>query len=1065
MNVRTNKNQTAKSQSVAGNVAQRKPNKTGLPDNLKSGIETLSGHSMDDVKVHYNSSRPAQLQAHAFAQGNQIHLAPGQEKHLPHEAWHVVQQKQGRVQPTMQLKSSVPVNDDPGLEREADEMGAQALKSIGGAVQRKVKTSNLNVIQRVEMASTVTGITHLVQAVNDSIFKGIKGQEVNHGQKVVVDISKKIRSRRGPNQEVFEAYDEQNQPEYRWVLVVSIDGRSVPNDSYIRDDTFVHGASILRGSPFKPSIDHRERKKPDQRDREFDNIDAPTWYERPLGRKKSSTADKKHAKLLEATFGTSAERIGPAMVHHSQDPDMPVVLSTIGLHMTHIAPWLVSDVESGGKDRHEGYQREGEYSRTSVSHPMRQEYESHQKALGFYQKGITDEPINEEWGKLVLSVMRVDKFRDRMVQTPRVHYRQSEDATRIARGTGALIGHEEMARETAQMRLELLKTMQRLDPGQITNEMRVIDHKIAFWEKRVEELSDLRKGLEDEIPNLKLSSVAIGKQMGGRSETEQIPLKQEMERISFKIKELQERVTLLKKEIQDIPIQLKSFREEKELLKTQLEHLKKYSGSVVSGLAPGPLKPSRTTNRSMLDAYVSPAYQHRPGNFATRLHLNRRRVKLGLFFTQPSPHGISDASGREHPNLILERQEWKGARPGEGEQKAVQELSSKWTETGLHTNLQVRGSFGHHRPSISPLADGRVRINPGLYPTSLLQKGIGHIIGSTQKSEVDPRMDFIHREALQVAVSHALEVIQMAKSRSRSEKMSRIKEFAIDRLMINILKANVVLKARIPDPKIDHEFYLRWLEKDYVKTTQTLENLNESSHLLISAIVNEHHSTTKEPFQLRPGPFEGFVRNEFTGRVTAIYYVASGMQALTTGSIAAVAYRRMMAQKTDPRKAKYHALHPYFEMKDKVAADAGFDNDSKVAKESSEKEETIIADLSPVDTKANVNDQSHQAVRDEMKRIHDSDRTLIPVLDATAIPLEEVKGMVPKNCKNFIIAESLTKYAQLGSDKALGGRIIVVGDHDFVEKTKVLIAPVEQSANMIVSRVWFESMENMRYSH
>ncbi|MEO9481940.1 MAG: DUF4157 domain-containing protein [Ekhidna sp.] len=130
MNLRTNKTQASKTQSVAGHVAQRKANNTGLPDNLKSGIEGLSGHSMDDVKVHYNSSRPAQLQAHAFAQGNQIHLASGQEKHLPHEAWHVVQQKQGRVKPTMQLKSSVPVNDDPGLEHEADVMGAKASNHV-----------------------------------------------------------------------------------------------------------------------------------------------------------------------------------------------------------------------------------------------------------------------------------------------------------------------------------------------------------------------------------------------------------------------------------------------------------------------------------------------------------------------------------------------------------------------------------------------------------------------------------------------------------------------------------------------------------------------------------------------------------------------------------------------------------------------------------------------------------------------------------------------------------------------------------------------------------------------
>src|SRR6478609_8236969 len=92
---------------------QKKENNTGLPDNLKSGIENLSGYSMDDVKVYPNSDKPAQLQAHAYAQGTDIHLGPGQEKHLPHEAWHVVQQKQGRVKPTMQMKEEkVNVNDD-----------------------------------------------------------------------------------------------------------------------------------------------------------------------------------------------------------------------------------------------------------------------------------------------------------------------------------------------------------------------------------------------------------------------------------------------------------------------------------------------------------------------------------------------------------------------------------------------------------------------------------------------------------------------------------------------------------------------------------------------------------------------------------------------------------------------------------------------------------------------------------------------------------------------------------------------------------------------------------------
>jgi predicted transcriptional regulator len=100
-------------------------NQTGLPDKLKSGIENLSGLDISDVRVHYNSDKPTQMNAHAYAQGSNIHVASGQEQHLPHEAWHTVQQKQGRVEPTTQV-NGVAVNDNMGLEREADVMGAKA---------------------------------------------------------------------------------------------------------------------------------------------------------------------------------------------------------------------------------------------------------------------------------------------------------------------------------------------------------------------------------------------------------------------------------------------------------------------------------------------------------------------------------------------------------------------------------------------------------------------------------------------------------------------------------------------------------------------------------------------------------------------------------------------------------------------------------------------------------------------------------------------------------------------------------------------------------------------------
>lgn len=103
--------------------AYRPPNRSGLPDRLKAGVEALSGLSMDRVRVHFGSPEPEQLRAHAFTRGTDIHLAPGQERHLAHEAWHVVQQAERRVRPTTTVAGN-DVNDETGLEREADALGA-----------------------------------------------------------------------------------------------------------------------------------------------------------------------------------------------------------------------------------------------------------------------------------------------------------------------------------------------------------------------------------------------------------------------------------------------------------------------------------------------------------------------------------------------------------------------------------------------------------------------------------------------------------------------------------------------------------------------------------------------------------------------------------------------------------------------------------------------------------------------------------------------------------------------------------------------------------------------------
>lgn len=138
-------------------------NGNGLPNPLKIGLEHLSGFDFSGVRVHRDSPEPAKLNALAYTRGQNIHLGPGQERHLPHEGWHVVQQLQGRVPPTSQA-GGVDINDNVSLEHEADIMGTRATRTkpdTGNATGKKPHAPhNTGVTQRrvvnpTEIQSTV----------------------------------------------------------------------------------------------------------------------------------------------------------------------------------------------------------------------------------------------------------------------------------------------------------------------------------------------------------------------------------------------------------------------------------------------------------------------------------------------------------------------------------------------------------------------------------------------------------------------------------------------------------------------------------------------------------------------------------------------------------------------------------------------------------------------------------------------------------------------------------------------------------------------------------------------
>ena len=74
------------------------------PNNSQNPTSKEQDSSMAPPPFQLMSDQPDETEGNAYAQGTDIHIGPGQEKHLPHEAWHVVQQKQGRVKPTEQTE-------------------------------------------------------------------------------------------------------------------------------------------------------------------------------------------------------------------------------------------------------------------------------------------------------------------------------------------------------------------------------------------------------------------------------------------------------------------------------------------------------------------------------------------------------------------------------------------------------------------------------------------------------------------------------------------------------------------------------------------------------------------------------------------------------------------------------------------------------------------------------------------------------------------------------------------------------------------------------------------------
>ena len=113
-----------------------------MPEDVKGKMEGAMGADFSSVKIETNSKQAQEMGALAFAQGESVHFAPGQfdpsskkgQELIGHELAHIQQQREGKVTANAQVGGAA-INNDKGLEAEADRIGKAAAESSGPPIK------------------------------------------------------------------------------------------------------------------------------------------------------------------------------------------------------------------------------------------------------------------------------------------------------------------------------------------------------------------------------------------------------------------------------------------------------------------------------------------------------------------------------------------------------------------------------------------------------------------------------------------------------------------------------------------------------------------------------------------------------------------------------------------------------------------------------------------------------------------------------------------------------------------------------------------------------------------
>jgi hypothetical protein len=155
---------------------------------ILSKMGSAMGADFSNVNITTNSSKATDMGALAYAQGNDVHFAPGQynpgsqkgQELIGHELAHVKQQREGRVQANTSTNGQ-PVNNDKSLEKEADDMGRMAAsgKSTGGSpVQQKSAKGGENTAQAKVVQKANNPVTQPIAYILGEMLTNVGSSDV-----------------------------------------------------------------------------------------------------------------------------------------------------------------------------------------------------------------------------------------------------------------------------------------------------------------------------------------------------------------------------------------------------------------------------------------------------------------------------------------------------------------------------------------------------------------------------------------------------------------------------------------------------------------------------------------------------------------------------------------------------------------------------------------------------------------------------------------------------------------------------------------------------------------------